>query len=146
MKDLYNKLAVVNLLEPTALAHADQTSNILDTQGFDAAMIIAHVGALTGQDGSNYTVPTLQECDTTVGTSFTAVAAADMRTDVITVDGAADDSCCYKWTYLGTKRYIRILYDTTSAGTYPTGYVSAIGVLGDARHGPATAPAPVTAT
>jgi len=146
MKDLYHDLAVVNLLEPTALAHTNQNSNILDTSGFEGAMIVAHVGALTGADGSNYTIPTLQESATVVGTDFTAVAAADMITDVITVDGATDDSCVYKWTYLGAKRYLRLRYVTTTAGSYPTGYVSVIGVLGRARHAPVTAPAAITAT
>jgi hypothetical protein len=145
MKDIYHDTAVVNLMDVTALAHADQSSNLLDTQGFEGAMIIAMVEDLTGADASNYTVPTLEECDTTTGTSFTAVAAADMITEYAKIDAAGEDKVAWKACYLGSKRYIRVTFDTTSAGTYPTGNVKAIGILRAARHGPATAPAPLSA-
>ena len=146
MKDMYHDLPIVSLLVPTALAHTDQTSLILDTAGFEGARILAHVGTLTGQDTSNYTLATLQESATTVGTDFTDVAAADQITDSVAVKTTALDETVYRLAYKGSKRYIRVKFVTTTAGSYPTGYVSATGELGFARHAPATAPTAITAT
>lgn len=146
MKDILHDTAFVNLMAVTALAHTDQKTNLLDTAGFEGAAIVIKIETLTGQDASNYTVPTLQESDTTADTDFTAVAAADKITNSVTIDAASEDDAVYTLCYLGSKRYIRVLFDTTTAGSYPTGNISAVGVLRYARHGPATAPAPVTAT
>ena len=142
MKNMYNEADVVQLLDSTALAHTDQTSDIIDVHGAEGIMILCQIGALTGVDSSNYVVPTLQESDSTATGTFTAVAAADMiRQDGTAavwekIDDGAEYSCTIWASYIGQKRYVRVLFDTTSAGTYPTGNVAVIAVLTHAAVSP----------
>ena len=142
MKNMYNEADLVQLLDSTALAHTDQTSDIIDVSTAEGVMILCQIGALASTDTSNFTLPTLQECATTATGSFTAVAAADMiRQDGTAavwdaVDGAADDSCTIWASYIGKKRYIRVFFDTTTAGTYPTGNVAVIAVVTHAAVSP----------
>jgi hypothetical protein len=146
MKDIYHDVAVVQLYDPTDLAKADKTSNILDTAGFESAEIIAVIGALSNQDATNYVTPVLQESDTTADGDFTTVGATDMINGFSKVDAAAEDSVSQKCCYLGSKRYIRVLFDVTSAGAGPDGYCAAVGILSGARHKPVGTVAAVTAT
>lgn len=147
MKDLYNAINTVSLLEATQLAHADQYSKILDRTGFEGAMIIAQIGDLTGVDTANYVTPVLQESDTTNNLDFTDVDPSKMITNFSRIDAANKDQVTMRASYGASKRYLRVKFAVTSTGgTYPTGYVNAIGVLTNARHAPSSDPSPVTAT
>ena len=76
-RDIVNNTAKVQLLAPqnvVASPLVTVNSKALDTQGFESAMVIVSIGALTGVDGSNYATLTLQESDDSVGAHFTNVA------------------------------------------------------------------------
>ena len=145
LRDLESNVGVVNLLDPQDLASTDTASALLDTKGFEGAGIVVHVGALTGVDGSNYLTPVLQECDTTVGTSFAAVAAADIVGGFTKIDATAEDSVVQVAGYIGRKRYIRVNLDYTGTGI-TAGVVGVVGLVGNPHTGPVTAPAAVAAT
>jgi hypothetical protein len=76
-RDLVNKVATVQLLAPANQAASPLTSftsNILNTQGFESAVLLVNIGSLVGVNGTNYLTLTMQECATTVGAQFTNVS------------------------------------------------------------------------
>jgi hypothetical protein len=145
MRDLENRIGPVLLLEPQDLAYTDTASSILDLQGFEGAAIVAVVGALTGVDGSNYLTPTLQESDTTADADFDSVATADIVGGFTKIDSTSEDSVVQTAGYVGTKRYIRVKFDYTGT-SISAGIVGAVGIVGNAKTEPVTAPAAVAAT
>lgn len=145
MRDLYSNLGAVNLLDPQDTADTDTATAWLDTKNFEGALLIAHVGTITGVDASNYVTPVLQESDTTAAADATAVAAADMIGAFTKIDATSEDSVVQAVGYKGSKRYVRINFDWT--GTAVTAaLVGAVGIVGLGRTNPVTAPAAVAAT
>lgn len=144
MKDIKSSAGIVHLLDPQDLAYTDTVSSILDTHGFNGAMILVSVGALTGVDASNYLTPVLQESDTTTGTDFEAVDSSDIIGGFSKIDAAAEDSTTQTACYIGTKRYIRVNLDYTGT-SITAGVVGVVGILGRPEESPATAPAAVSA-
>ena len=145
MRDLKNNIGVNLLLEPHDLVYSDHSSDWLDLQGFEGGCISAIIGALTGVDGSNYVTPILQESDTTADTDASAVAAANMIGSFTKVDSTSEDSVVQTVGYIGSKRYIRVKFDYTGTAI-SAGICGAIGIVGNARRSPVTAPTPDAAT
>jgi hypothetical protein len=144
-RDLKSNIATVLLKEPVDDAGVDTVSNLLDTADCFGVEVDVIIGALTGTLGeSNYLTPSLEECDTTEGDDFTAVAAADMIGSLSVVDAAAEDSVIQRVGYIGHKRYIRAKLDYT--GTVTAGITGVVGILGFSKEAPVTAPAAVSAT
>jgi hypothetical protein len=132
--------------EPTNVTnYTDFYSNLIDTKGFESAEIMVIVSALTGVDGSNSILPVLQECDTTVGTSFTAVATADMIGAFTLIDSSTEDSVIERVGYIGNKRYLRVKIDYTGT-SISAGVVGVVGLLGNAIHTPGSDVTPVSST
>jgi hypothetical protein len=149
MRDIEAGMGAVLLLEPQDITnHTDVASSLLDLQGYEGANIAVLLGTVTNTDGNNKVIPVLQECDTTADADFTAVAVGDMIGGLFTVvDAAADDSVIQLRGYIGTKRYVRVNLDFTSAGANPDHCpISIMGILGKAKSEPVTAPAAVAAT
>lgn len=144
MKDIKSDTGIVHLLDPQDLVHTDTVSAILDTHGFNGAMILVSVGALTGADATNYLTPVLQECATTTGTEFTAVDVSDIIGGFSKIDAAAEDSTTQAACYIGTKRYIRVNLDYTGIAI-SAGVVGVVGLVGRPEESPAVAPAAVAA-
>lgn len=144
-KDLKTKIALVNLLEPQDNTDTDTASSILDTLGFESAVLAVHVGDITGVDGSNYLVPVLQESDTTANADFAEVAAGDIIGGFTKIDSTTEDKVIQYVGYKGTKRYLRVNLDWTGT-TVSAAPIAVMGILGDARDEPVTVPAPVSAT
>lgn len=110
MKDIHSDLGIVQAVAPQVLA-ATNTSDPVDLQGFDAAMVIFSLGAIVS--AGDFTAK-LQESDTTTGGDFTDVAAANLQ-------GAALPAILLTATilkvgYVGGKRYIRTVI-TKNGGT-----------------------------
>ena len=145
MKSKKGLIAPVVLLEAQNLAHANTTTALLDCRNFGSAEIWLAIGALTGVDGSNYVTPKLQECDTTVGTSFTDVAAADIDGAFAAVKAATADSVIQRVAYIGGKRYIRVVLTYTGTGI-TAGVIGCYGVLGRPSIAPIAEQAAVAAT
>ena len=154
-KDTFHDLAVVQLLAPIVVS-ATGNSLILDTKGYESALLVLDVGVVTAGDAANFVAVTVEECDTTVTGSFTTVAAADLICPDANTAGdwcgnAADnlinsttlDAGIYTVGYRGTKRYIRVHFAETLTFSAT---MSVVGILSNARHWPVTAPAAVAAT
>jgi len=142
-KDLHNHIATCMMREPADFT-ADATTNLVDLAGFESVDVLVTVGALTGVDGSNYLTVTLEECDTTVGTSFTTVASTDLIGAFTVIDSTSEDSVQQRVGYIGGKRYLRVKLDET--GTISAGIIGVTALLGNARHQVASTKTPTSAT
>lgn len=145
MRDMENVVAPVLLKVPVDAAYTDWTSNLLDLKGYEGALMVVAIGDLTGVDGSNYLTLTCEECDTTVGTSFTTVAAADLEGAFTVIDATSEDQIIQWVGYRGSKRYIRIKGDYTGTGI-SAGIAAVVGIAGFPRNAPCAALAAVSAT
>jgi hypothetical protein len=156
--DLINNIPLVQLLAAQSINDTDTFSNILDTRGFERAMLAVVIGDCTGLDADSKLELFLQEGDTPVGADFAPVPVSNMIRDTAglssltadglfkTLDSATEDQIIAVVEYTGKKRYLRVKLDfTTGTGGITAAPVCVVGLLGGARHAPATAPAPVTA-
>jgi len=144
-KDLKTNLGIVDLLSPIDTAGTDAVSLILDCANVESPIINLLSGLFTGVDGSNYLTPILQESDTIVGTSFTAVAAADIQGAFVVINSTSLDNLIQTVQYKGSKRYIRVNLDFTGSGI--TASLNAVlAIIGNAKYEPVVAPDPITAT
>ena len=137
MKDIYHDLLVVKTIDPV-LGKTTQTGAEVDLQGFEGALMAAHVGQSGDTlSGSIKMTVSFQESDTTTSGDFANVAAADLlggANDVV-IDDATEDEVIVTRGYLGSKRYVRIL--VTYAGTHTNGTpISAVVIKGLPRHAP----------
>ncbi len=145
MKDLKSRLGIVHLLDPQDTADTDTASLILDTKGFNGAMLGVIVGAITGVAAGAYLTPVLQHSDTVAATDFAAVDAADIHGAFTKIDATSEDQVLQTVGYIGSKRYLRVNLDYT--GTDITAaLVGVFGILGRPDVLPAVAPAAITAT
>lgn len=158
-RDLYNNLTRVELLKSAAINDTDTKTSLLDTRGFDSALIEVNTGVFTGADADSYVKMFLQESDTTTDGDFTSVAVADMQRsttgldDATTaglfamVDSTSEDEVRFSVGYKGSKRYIRVLLDfTTGTGGVTAANVAVTGILGHPHNSPAPTVAAVAAT
>lgn len=143
--EIYHRVGITHLLDPADIAHTTTASAILDTKNMGAAAIAVIVGALTGVDATNYLTPVLQESDTTTGTDFAAVAAADIIGGFSKIDSAAKDQVTQMVGYKGSKRYIRVNLAFTGTGITAC-LVGVVGLVGYAAIEPVVAPTAVAAT
>jgi hypothetical protein len=144
-RDLHNRIETVLLMEPVDLAHTETPSRLLDTKGFDRAELSVIVGALTGVDGNNTVIFKAQESNTTVGTDFTDVAAADLIGAFTLVNSTSKDSVLQRVGYKGSKRYVRLIPDYTGTGI-TVGIIVVIGILAGGGDIPPDSVAAVSAT
>lgn len=132
MEDMTNKVLVKQSLAPAArTATANGTS--VDLQGYEAALIEIQSGART--DGTH--TYSLQESDD--DTTFTNVAAGDLIGTLPAVAAAGDANKAFQASYIGNKRYIRVVVTVAGATTGAVGGASV--VLGSGRHMPPGKPA-----
>jgi hypothetical protein len=114
---------------------SEGTGGYVDLAGYDAALMIFDVGAaLDTLSGSVYGTFSWQESDAS-GSGFANVAAADLLggdNDVV-IDAAAEDELVLYRTYIGSKRYVRLL--VTITGTHTNGWpISGVVVKLNPRH------------
>ena len=123
-RDLFNNVNAVQSLAP-ATRNANTNGTGADLQGFEAAMAVFEVGAIT--DGTH--TPAVEESDD--DSAYTAVAAADLQGTLANFTA----NSIQRVGYLGSKRYIRA--QVNSSGTTGAAY-SAVIARGHARHAPVT--------
>jgi hypothetical protein len=138
MYDLSNKTgAVVSLTAATRTADTNGTG--VDLQGWESALVLAVCGAEGDTlSGSVYIQFKLEHSDD--DTTYTAVAQADVVDGTIgtggafvTIDAAAEAPSIHQLSYVGGKRYIRVVDDRT--GTHTNGTpTAAVVVKGNPRH------------
>lgn len=126
MRDLASNIAVV-----TALSPAVQTANIngvaIDTKGFGSCAFVLNTGAIvsSGDFGAK-----LQESDTTTSGDFTDVAAGDL---VGSFEATAAADASDKVSYIGHKRYVRLVLTKAGGTSIAAG---AVAILGHAAERP----------
>lgn len=128
MKDLYNKVEAVSVLDPIAITTTAVHTDI-DLQGYNSACLLIQAGldAGTGLSANHKFVFTMDHSDD--GATYTAVTTADMLDltvtsgIVLTIDDTAEDNTLYKLGYVGGKRYLQLTYTITGTVTMPMGII-----------------------
>jgi len=124
MKDLYNNIEAVSVLNPIAISETAVHTDI-DLAGFNSCVILIDTGADagTGLSASHKLVFTMDHSDD--GTTYTAVTTADMLDltvssgVVLTIDSTDKDNTLYKLGYIGGKRYLQLTYTETGVVSMP---------------------------
>lgn len=124
MKDLYNNIEIVSVLDPIAVS-ATATYTDMDLQGFNSACLVINCGldAGTGLGASHKFVGVLY--DSANGTDYAVVETADMLDltvtsgTVLTIDAVGEDNSIYKLGYVGGKRYLQLVITVTGTVSMP---------------------------
>lgn len=124
MKDLYNNLEIVSVLDPIAVT-TTATYTDIDLAGFNSALLVLNCGldAGSGLGGSHKFVFTLY--DSPDGTTYTLVETADMLDltvasgVVLTIDAVGEDNSIYKLGYVGGQRYLQLVMTVTGTVSMP---------------------------
>ncbi len=112
----------------------------VDRLGFGDALMIAQQG-ISGDtlSGSVYWTIKFQECDDNA--TWTNIADADLEggANLWIINAAAEDPTTIVRNYIGSKRYVRIFWDST--GTHTNGTpIAGIVILGRPNQIPVTQP------
>lgn len=140
MRDLHNNVDVVEALETIVVNNDTEGKGAtVDLQGYNACEMVVAVGQSGDTlSGSLKADLKLQHSDTTTDGDFTDCAAADLLGEIsgatfATIDAAGEDGAVYRCGYVGSKRYVRVIVDTT--GTWTNGTpIGAVALLGRERH------------
>ncbi|HEV7455918.1 MAG TPA: hypothetical protein VGN96_04015 [Roseococcus sp.] len=127
-RDLASNLAIRESIRPAVHSASTVTGEVVDTRGFDSAMVAVAVGAVASS--GNVTLK-LQHSDTTTGGDFTDVTAADL---VGAFPAALVQNSVLEVGYIGPRRYLRV-FGTLNSGT-SVAYSAAV-VLGHPNQAPA---------
>jgi hypothetical protein len=122
MDDTKGAVPVFSLNAVSVTDTASGTGTYVDLQGFDGALMIADVGKqLDTLSGSNYGTLTFEESDAS-GSGFSAIGATDLLggDNSVVIDAAAEDELVIYRTYIGNKRYVRMVMTIT--GTLASGW------------------------
>ena len=138
MKDLVHNLLPIKTIDPIVGNNTTEGTGVgVDLQGFEGALMVAHLGAsLDTLSGSIYVTVAFQASDA-LGSGYANIAAAELLgglNDVV-VDAAAEDEIVIARSYVGVQRYVRVLI--TFTGTHTNGFpISAVVIKGHPRHAP----------
>jgi hypothetical protein len=127
-RDLASNLAIRESIRPAVHSAATVTGEVVDTRGFDSAMVAVAVGAVAAS--GNVTLK-LQHSETTSGGDFSDVTAADL---VGAFPAALLTNTAFRVGYTGPRRYLRV-FGTLNSGT-SVAYSAAV-VLGSPAQAPA---------
>lgn len=127
MKDLYNNLEVVSIIDPVTVTSGSAPAAVgdIDLAGFNSALIVYSVGTSADTlSASLYHTLKLEHADddgTGSAGDYSAVAAADVlgvtpaQGIIFTIDDPAKDNAVYKCGYVGGKRFLKITAAETGA-------------------------------
>lgn len=136
MREQINNFTFLNGFPPVVLTNVDtaQVSAIIDTQGYQSAAFLIHIGTLTDAD---VTLAVLIEDGNDSGLSDAAAVADTFLEPLESVVAAdfGDDLIVRKIAYRGPKRYLRCTVTPTgnNAGDAP---LSCMAMLGNAAQLP----------
>lgn len=125
MRDIASNIKVVTALSPAVQA-ATVNGVAVDTLGFGTCAFVLNTGAIAGAGDFG---AKLQESDAS-GSGFTDVAPIDQ---VGSFEATAGADAADKVSYLGTKRYARIVLTKAGGTSIAAG---AVAILGRAEHRP----------
>lgn len=126
-RELYSNFAVSQLIDPATLSgNGDATnSSEADLQGYDSVMLIANVGesgdSLSGSIKFEFEVEHADDDGAGSPDSWSDVSDSDLANVVsgsndgcfAVVDAAAEDDAVYYTSYIGEKRYVRVVVNRT---------------------------------
>lgn len=118
-KDLYSNFAAVQALASASTSAAGDGLTI-DLKGFQSALFLVNVGAITGAGDFTFKV---QESDQ-AGAGFADAAAADV---IGMAPATMAASTAYKLGYRGKKRFIRLSVTKTGGTSIQMGAVAILG-------------------
>lgn len=127
MRDIANNIGVALALSP-AVQSATIKGNAIDSKGFGSLAFVVNTGAIAS--AGDFTVK-VQESDTTTDGDFSDAEAANLAGSTLSASLAADSS--YKISYIGNKRYARIVA-TKNGGTSVA--IGAVAIKGNAASRP----------
>ena len=133
MRDMYHDMKTEISLNMQALTDAANGDAIIDLQGFQGARIEISSGTIT--DGTSYEFELKEGND-----SGLSDAAAVVDADLIGSEPtflAADDNKIKTFSYVGTKRYLRIDLKTVVGSPSTGGVFEGRVIKGHPRHKPA---------
>lgn len=104
----------------------DTNGDGIDLRGFEGALVLYHFGITGDTLSSTIKVAGLLE-ESADNVTFTAVAAADVDGTLPVIDDNAEDETTAWVGYLGSKRFIRPVFDFT--GTHTNGIEVASDVI-----------------
>lgn len=116
--DLMNHIDPVVALDPVVVTDGTkQTSRVVDLQGYHGCAFIIACGTLADSDAV-WDV-TIKEGDSATQGEHTAVSDDDLiGTEALAqIEAANDDQLCRKIGYKGSKRYVSIEMDDTTANS-----------------------------
>lgn len=139
-KDLHNSIEVTSSVAPVAV-EIDTDGTGVDVSGAESVEIVFHVGieGVTLSTTDKITLE-LEESDT-LGSGYTDVAAADMIGEesagvVKTIDAGAEAPGLYRVGYLGTKKYVRPVFNFGGTHTAAPTPISALVIASHLRTAP----------
>lgn len=124
MRDIKNKLGIVASIQPQVQTAGTVNGSSADLRGFDSALIIALIGAIVA---SGLGVIKVQESDD--DSAWNDVAAADL----VGAFAVIAQNTPQRVSYIGAKRYVRLVSTYTSGTSYG---VSGVIVRGHASAEP----------
>ena len=137
MKDLYNKLEAVSVLDPISVT-ATATYTDIDLQGFNSCILLISCGIDASIDASNKITYVLW--DSADGDTYAVVETADMLDltvtsgVVLTIDNVTTlDNSISKIGYVGGKRYLQLVGTVTATVDPP---ISIVLIKGDPENAP----------
>lgn len=127
MKDLYNNIEVVSVLDPIAIS-ATATYTDIDLFGFESCVILIHVGLDASMAAGHKIVYVLY--DSADGDTYAVVETADMIDLTVTSGIVAsidnvniEDNTLTKLGYVGGKRYLQLVGTVTGTTDPPVGII-----------------------
>lgn len=111
IKDIRNNVDELHSLEPAVRPTGTYNGAGVDLQGFHSAMMVVYFGAYT--NGTH--TPSFEHSDD--GTTFTAIAAADLDGSFTAVASGAGANTVQRVGYKGSRRYVRAVMAVTSGAT-----------------------------
>ena len=144
VKDLYNKIDVVHVLDAASQSAGVVKTQLIDTAKVSGVAFIINCGAYTVGSGSGVTFK-LVEGDTAADASLTDVASGEYQASSLTLcTGTSDDQKSVKVGYLGTKRYVGVNITVSTSST--SCLLACDAIIGVAENEPVTASAAVART
>lgn len=125
MKDLHNNIEVVSLLDPITVT-TTQTITDIDLAGWESAELVFSIGLDAGSGLSDSHQIAFVLSDSPDGTTYTAVADADMlgvsditAGNILEIDDTDEDNTVYHFGYVGGQRYLQIVGTVTGTISMP---------------------------
>jgi hypothetical protein len=144
MRDLLKNTTMVRGADQTLSGVTPNNSALIDTKGFSGLTVYLATSTVTDAGTVDGFTMKLQHSDSTLGTSFVDVPAAELNGSTLSVTADTDDNKLIGGIgYIGNSRYVRAVI-TGTTGT--DAVVNVMAHLGKPHQAPTTAIGATTAS